>query len=133
MSSVNGHDSKGDFLVKAPTSTTAGVQPQNTIPLLTGILVGVSVNHHIRVGQIWRNIPLVVNQEEMDMFNGKCEALRQPLRPVLVVVPSDNIERGVLPELVHNGLGVDIAAVDDDVSLGQVSHHLRPQKAVGIG
>ena len=74
-----------------------------------------------------------MNQEEIDAFDGKCEALRQPLRPILVVVPPDNIERGVLPELVHNGLGVDIAAVDDDVSLGQVSHHLRPQKAVGSG
>ena len=133
MSSISGHDSKGNLLVKAPTSTAAGVRPQNTIPFFTGVLVEVAINHHIRIGQIRRNIPLVVNQEETDVLDGKSETLRQFLRPVLIVVPPDNIERGVLPKLVHNGLGVDIATVDDDISLGQVFQHLWPQKAVGVG
>ena len=68
MFSVNGHNGKGNLLVKAPPSTAAGVQPQNAIPLLTGVLVGVTVNHHIRIGKIRRSIPLIVNQEETDRW-----------------------------------------------------------------
>ena len=47
---ANSHSGKGNLLVKAPTSKTAGVQPQNAIPLLTGVLIGMTVNHHIRKG-----------------------------------------------------------------------------------
>ena len=95
--------------------------------------MGVTVNHHICIRQVRQYVFFVVNQEKPNTLNGESETLRQFRRPVLVVVPPDNIERGVLPELVHNGLGVDIAAVDDDICLGQVSHHLRPQQAVGVG
>ena len=36
----------------------------------------------------------------------------QSLRPFLVVVAPDNIEGAVLPEFIHDGLGVDVAAVN---------------------
>ena len=55
------------------------------------------------------------------------------LRPLLVVVAPDNIQRGVPPQLVHNALLVDVAAVEDGVGGFQMLRHLRPQQAVGVG
>ena len=59
--------------------------------------------------------------------------MRQPLCPIFVVVAADDMERSIFPELVHNGLRVDIAAMDDDIRLGQIVQHLWPEQTVGVG
>ena len=54
------------------------------------------------------------------------------LRPLLVVVAPDDVQRRVLPQLIHDLLLVDVPAVENGVGGFQIFHHLRPQQAVGV-
>jgi hypothetical protein len=55
------------------------------------------------------------------------------LRPLLVIVAPDHIEGRILLQLIHDGLFVDVTAVENGVGGFQVLCHLWPQQAVGVG
>ena len=61
---LRGHDSQGDYLIEAPPAAASGVEPKHTVPFLTGIFVGVAVDHCVYIGQVWGHIPLVVDQKK---------------------------------------------------------------------
>ena len=73
-----------------------------------------------------------MDQKETDTLNGKGETEGQTLRPFLVIITPDDIQGGEGLQFVHNGLGVDITAMDNSIRLGEVVQHLRAEQAVGV-
>ncbi len=57
----------------------------------------------------------VVDHEKGHAAQGYGEIVREGLRPVLVVVAPDDVQRRILPQLIHDALPVDISAMEDGV------------------
>ena len=75
----------------------------------------------------------VVNNEEDAILNLDGDALRQMLRPLLVVVAANDIERSQRGKLIENLLIVDVASVDDGVTAGDDPNDFRAEQAVRVG
>ena len=62
----------------------------------------------------------------------KVQEQRKVLRPFLVVVAPDRLDRGDLPKLLQDLPAADIPGVEDHVAALQVLNHLRSQQVMGI-
>ena len=89
--------------------------------------------HHIHTGEVCRDLFLVVDHGEGHAAQGNGKIVGDIFCPFLVVVAADNVEGGVLLQLIHDALLVDVAAVENDIGGFQVLRYLRPQQAVGVG
>lgn len=103
--------------MKAARPAGAGIQPEQPLPLFLQILVGVAEYHDIDPGQICGNLLAVVNQIERDPLEGDSEIMRNLCGPILVVVAPNDIERGVLAQLVKDELLVDVPGMKDGVGM----------------
>ena len=75
----------------------------------------------------------VVNNEDSAILNLNGDALRQMLRPLLIVIAADDIKRSQRGKLIENLLAVDVAAVDDGVTDGDGLNDFRAEQAVRVG
>ena len=123
----------GDLLMEPPGTAGAGIEPETAAPLLLQILVGVAEHHHVHPGQVCRDLFPVVDHVKGNAIQRECEMVGNGRRPLLIIVAPDNIERGILPQLIHDRLPVDVAAVDNGVGGFQMLRHFGPQQAVGVG
>ena len=119
--------------MEPPGTAGAGIEPEDTVPLLLHILVGVAKDYHIHAGKVRRDLFFVVDHGKGHAVQGHGEVVGDVLGPLLVIVAPDDVERGVLPQLVHDTGLVDVAAVENGVGGFQMFHHLRPQQAMGVG
>ena len=87
----------------------------------------------VHAGKVRRDLFFVVDHGKGHAVQGHGEVVGDVLGPLLVVVAPDDVERGVLPQLVHDTGLVDVAAVENGVGGFQMFHHLRPQQAMGVG
>ena len=124
LPALHSHDSHCDFLIKAPPAAASGIEPKDTVPFFTGVLMGMSVDYDIHAGQVCGYIPLVVNHKKVNTLNGECEAMGQVFRPLLVIVAPDDLQGSEASQGLHDGLCVDIAAVDNSIRAGEVVQHL---------
>lgn len=133
LSLLCSHARKSDFLVKTPPSATSGIEPKYAILILAGIPMRMTVDHYVNIRQICRYIPFIVNHKKPDTLNSEGEVVGQILRPFLVIVASDDIQGSKTLQGIHNGLGVDIATVDNSIRLREVVQHLRAEQTMGVG
>ena len=70
--------------MKAERAAAAGVQPEDAVPLLQSVLVGVAVNHHIHTGKGGGYVPDIMHQEKTDAFDGKGAGTGEGDAPVVV-------------------------------------------------
>ena len=119
--------------MEPPGAAGAGIEPEDAVPLLLHIPVGVAEHHHVHTGKLRRDLLPVVDQEEGDALQSHCAVVGKLLRPLLVIVAPDDIEGGVFLQLIQNTLPVDVPAVENGAGVLQALHHLRPQEAVGVG
>ena len=89
--------------------------------------------HRVNAGEVRREFFPVVNQIEGHAAKGDGQVVGDGLCPVLVVVAPDDVEGGVLSQLVHKALFVDVPAVENGVGGFQLLRYLGPQQAVGVG
>ena len=75
----------------------------------------------------------VVNNEDSAILNLNGDALRQMLRPLLIVIAADDIKRSQRGKLIENLLIVDVASVDDGVTAGDDPNDFRAEQAVRVG
>ena len=57
--------------------------------------MGVSVNYDLPVSQLLRHILLIVHQEQVCASQGKRQVLGQMLRPLLIIISPDYVERRI--------------------------------------
>ena len=75
---------------------------------------------------------LLWTTKKANTLNGERKALGQILRPFLVVIAPDDVQRCKALQRIHNGLGVDVAAVDNRIRVGEAVQHLRSKQAMGV-
>ena len=78
--------------------------------------MGVAIDYYVHITQVRGHIFLVVDQEEAYAFDGKGAVEREFLCPFFIVVAPDDIKGTKACQSVYNGLGVNVPAVDDNVS-----------------
>ena len=82
----------------------------------------------------WRRDKLfVVNNEDSAILNLNGDALRQMLRPLLIVIAADDIKRSQRGKLIENLLIVNVAAMDDGVTVSDNLNDFRAEQAVRVG
>ena len=101
--------------MEPPRAAGARVEPEDTVFLFLHVLVGVAEHHRVHTGQVRRDLLSVVDHEKGHAAQGNGEIVRDGLRPVLVVVAPDDVQRRILPQLIHDALPVDISAMEDGV------------------
>ena len=57
--------------------------------------MGVSVNYDLPVSQLLRHILLIVHQKQVCASQGKRQVMGQMLRPLLIIISPDYIERRI--------------------------------------
>ena len=118
--------------MKAPRAAGTGIQPEHTVSFLLHIFMRVAKHDHIHTRKVFRHFLFVVHHEKCHTVQRDGQVVRNGFRPILIVVAADNIQRRILPQLVHNALFVDVAAMQNDVDGFQTLGHLRPQQTVRI-
>ena len=131
--SVDRQNGKGDFLIESSFAAAARIQPEPAVDHLFGVFVGMAEDDHINSMEFRRDELFVVNNEENAILNLDGDALRQMLRPLLVVVAADDIKRSKRGKLIENLLVVDVAAVDDGVTVSDNLNDFRAEQAVRVG
>ena len=131
--SVDRQNGKGDFLIESSFAAAARIQPESAVDELFGVFVGMAEDDHINSMEFRRDELFVVNNEEDAILNLNGDALRQMLRPLLIVVAADDIKRSQRGKLIENLLVVDVAAVDDGVTAGDNPNDFRAEQAVRVG
>ena len=72
--------------MKAPGAAGAGVEPEDAVPFLLQIPVGMAEYHRVNAGEVRREFFPVVNQIEGHAAKGDGQVVGDGLCPVLVVV-----------------------------------------------
>ena len=131
--SVDRQNGKGDFLIESSFAAAARIQPVSAVDELFGVFVGMAEDDHINSKEFRRDELFVVNNEDDAGLNLNGDALRQMLRPLLVVVAADDIKRCKRGKLIENLLVVDVAAMNDGVTAGDDLNDFRAEQAVRVG
>ena len=101
--------------MEPPWAAGAGVQPEKAILLLLEILVGVAEHHCVDPREVHRDLFFVMHHVKGHPAQGDGEVMGNVLRPLLVVVAPDDVQRRVLPQLIYDLRPVDVPGVEDGV------------------
>lgn len=84
-----------NILIKSPLPAAPRIQPQTSLPDLFQIFVGMSKHDNLSVTRISRNIFFIMYHIKIYSCQGKFFIMGQFFRPLLVVITTHDIKRGL--------------------------------------
>ena len=93
IAAINGHYGECNLLIEPALAAASRIQPEDAIHHLLGVFMRMTVDHHIRIVQVFEHKFLVMNHKEPAFLNLKGQAFRYVLCPFFIVIAANDVDR----------------------------------------
>ena len=132
FAAINGHHGECNLLIEPALAAASRIQPEDAIHHLLGVFMRMTVDHHVRVVQIFGKKFPVMNYKKSAFLNLKGQTFRYVLCPFFIVIAANDVYRRDLLQTVYDFRFVDVATVNDNITAGDSVQYFRAKQAVRI-
>ena len=93
FAAVNGHHGESNLLIEPALAAASRVQPEDAIHHLLGVFMRMTVDHYIRVVQVFGHKLPVMNHKESALLNLKGQTFWYVLCPFFIVIAANDVDR----------------------------------------
>lgn len=93
IAAINGHYGECNLLIEPALAAASRIQPEDAIHHLLGVFMRMTVDHYIRVVQVFGHKLPVMNHKESALLNLKGQTFWYVLCPFFIVIAANDVDR----------------------------------------
>ena len=93
IAAINGHYGECNLLIEPALAAASRIQPEDAIRHLLGVFMRMTVDHYIRVVQVFGHKLPVMNHKESALLNLKGQTFWYVLCPFFIVIAANDVDR----------------------------------------
>lgn len=128
FAAVNGHHGESNLLIEPALAAASRIQPEDAIRHLLGVFMRMTVDHYIRVVQVFGHKLPVMNHKESALLNLKGQTFWYVLCPFFIVIAANDVDRRDFLQSVNDFRFVDVATVNDYIAAGDSVQYFRAKQ-----